>query len=216
MTTNRNVQKESPSLRKRTSHERSCTSALPLDMISVVALTQISAYIAHKNLAVRKIMEAMRMVYAKKMGLSLNTPQTKHDANDHGTYVSVAKESAHRLRSHSILLNRLMNLVVKELLKCGIRLSISFRWYAFPNFCRANSPTWKQCTHLLKSWRDRWMYSPVIKLVIIEADHSRHSRRAMLPGNGRVSRPQFAPDQLVPRRRQASSSQAIPLVGQSL
>ena len=31
-----------------------------------IALAQISAYIARKNLAVRKIMEAMRTAYAKK------------------------------------------------------------------------------------------------------------------------------------------------------
>ena len=33
---------------------------------SAVALTQIPAYITHKNLAVRKIMEAMSTAYAKK------------------------------------------------------------------------------------------------------------------------------------------------------
>ena len=37
-----------------------------LDEGPAVALTQISAYITHKNLAVRKIMEAMRTAYAKK------------------------------------------------------------------------------------------------------------------------------------------------------
>ena len=35
---------------------------------------------------------------------------------------------------HFISLNRLMNVVVKVLLKCGIRSSTSFRWYTFPNF----------------------------------------------------------------------------------
>ena len=34
--------------------------------MAAVALTQISAYSTHKNLAVRKIMEAMRTAYAKK------------------------------------------------------------------------------------------------------------------------------------------------------
>ena len=40
----------------------------------------------------------MRTVYAKKNGLGLNTSQAKHDANDHGTYASMWKEGAHRLR----------------------------------------------------------------------------------------------------------------------
>ena len=33
-------------------------------------------------------MEAMRTAY-KKTGLGLNTSQTKHDANDHGTHASL-------------------------------------------------------------------------------------------------------------------------------
>ena len=35
-------------------------------LMAAAALTQITAYITHKNLAVRKIMQMMRIVYAKK------------------------------------------------------------------------------------------------------------------------------------------------------
>ena len=84
----------------------------------------------------RKIMEAIRTAYAKKKtGLGLNTSQTRHDANDHGTYTSVWKESAHGLRNIFHFAECLMNLLVKVQWKSGIRFSISFRWYAFPNFC---------------------------------------------------------------------------------
>ena len=54
---------------------------------------EISAYITHKNLSVRKIMEAMRTAYAKKRD-SVSTSQTKHDANDHGTYEYVKGKRA--------------------------------------------------------------------------------------------------------------------------
>ena len=108
---------------------------------TVVALTQISAYSTHKNPAVRKIMKAMRTAYAKKdnndnkkqTGLGLNTSQTKHDANDHGTYASMWKESAHRLRTeHFILLN----------LKCAFELRhyYSFCWYAKKKRISASTP----------------------------------------------------------------------------
>ena len=60
-----------------------------------VALTQISAYSTHKNLAVRKILWSMGTVYVEK---SENKQTKKHDANDHGTYASMWKDSAHRLR----------------------------------------------------------------------------------------------------------------------
>ena len=41
---------------------------------------------------------------------------------------------------------RLMNLVVKVLLKCVIRFSISFRWCAFQNFCTQISCPLAHCT----------------------------------------------------------------------
>ena len=52
---------------------------------------RVSAYSTHKNLAVRKIMEAMRTTFAKRDSAST------HDANYHGTYASIWKESAYRL-----------------------------------------------------------------------------------------------------------------------
>ena len=75
-------------------------------MKPAVSLTQLPAYVAHKNLqsvaklvthsakfwnflderrttAVRKLMAVMRTVYAK------NTSQTTHQANDHGRHASL-------------------------------------------------------------------------------------------------------------------------------
>ena len=55
-----------------------------------VALTQISAYITHKNPAVRKIVETIRTAYTKR-GLSLNMSQTTREANDHGRHAGIVK-----------------------------------------------------------------------------------------------------------------------------
>ena len=65
------------------------------EYLAAVALSQISAYTTHKNLAVRKIMEAMRTAYAK------SGTRSQHVSN----YTRG-------------------------------KLSISFRWYTFPNFLR--------------------------------------------------------------------------------
>ena len=82
------------------------------------------AYITHKNLAVRRSMKAMRSAYSTpKTGLGLKTSQTNHDANDHGTYASCVKGKRASFTKNILVV-----------LKCGIRFSISFRWYAFPNF----------------------------------------------------------------------------------
>ena len=54
---------------------------------AAVALTQISAY-THKNRTVRKVTEAMRTAYSMS-ALVLKTPQTTHDANDHGRHASI-------------------------------------------------------------------------------------------------------------------------------
>ena len=104
---------------------------------TAVAFTQISAYVTHKNLAVRKIMEAMRTAYAKNGTRSQHFSNKTIDANDHGTYSTRVCERKSRIvgEEHFIWLNRLMNLVVKVLLTSGIRFSISFRWYAYLNFC---------------------------------------------------------------------------------
>ena len=79
------------------------------DTIAAVVLTQISAYIMHKNLAVRKIMEVMRTVYAKN-----------------GTWSQHVSNKTWRKRSRNIIceyvkgkctiisLNRLMNLVLSD------------------------------------------------------------------------------------------------------
>ena len=60
-------------------------------MKSEVALTQISAYITHKNIAVRhKTTEVMRTVKIKA-GLGLNTSQNTHEANDHRSCTRIVK-----------------------------------------------------------------------------------------------------------------------------
>ena len=103
---------------------------------AAVALTHISAYSTHKNLAVYKIMEAMRTAYAKS-GI-----QSQHVSNyTWGKQSRKARKyremEARVVCEHfNISLNRLM--VVKVLLKCAIRFPL-FRRYAF------------QCTQIFRS-----------------------------------------------------------------
>ena len=47
-----------------------------IPQVTVYQRSQISVYVTHKNVAVRKIMHAMRTAYAKRPDMS----QTKHDA----------------------------------------------------------------------------------------------------------------------------------------
>ena len=82
----------------------------------------MSAYNTHKDLAVHKIMEMMRTAYAQN-----GTHRSQQVSN-----YAWGKRSR---KVHFISLNRLMNPVIKALLKCFIRFSISFHWYAFPHFC---------------------------------------------------------------------------------
>ena len=91
-----------------------------------VALTQISAYITLKNLAVRKIVEAMRTAYTK------GGTRSQHVSN-YIWHVSILKGKRASFAKNISLPS--MNLVIKVLLKYVISLSISFRWYAVPNFC---------------------------------------------------------------------------------
>ena len=88
----------------------------------------------HKNLAVRKIMEAMHTAYTK------NGSRSQHISNRtwHTWSWNICKNVEVKRVSFAkniLLLNRLMDSMVKVLLKCGIRFSISFCWYAFPKFC---------------------------------------------------------------------------------
>ena len=105
----------------------------PWNYRTAVALTQISAHTTHKNPDVRKIMEAMR---TQKTGLGLNTSHTKHDA----TITEHTRVCERKVRiaceEHFISLIRLMNLLVKVLLKCNIRFSTSFRCTHFRIFVR--------------------------------------------------------------------------------
>ena len=116
-------------------------------------LTQISAYITHENLAVRKIVEAMRTAYAKHGTRSQHvSKQNLTQTRDHWTYPSMWKESVHRLRRTFYFVESFDELSSKgALLKCGICFSISFRWYAFPNFCTQIS---RPCTCV------RWTHRP--------------------------------------------------------
>ena len=71
-----------------------------------------------------------------QVGLNISSQTTREAIfNDHGRHASIVKGKPHRLRTFYFSLNRLMNPMVDVLLKCVIRFSISFRWYAFPNFC---------------------------------------------------------------------------------
>ena len=64
---------------------------------AAVALTQIPAYSTQKKSSWTQNYGSD--AYAKKRdSVSTLTSQTKHDANDHGTYASMWKESEHRLR----------------------------------------------------------------------------------------------------------------------
>ena len=61
---------------------------------TAITLMQISEYNMHKNLVVRKIIEAYSV--CKKWD-SLNTSQTKHEVNDHGRQVFAENISFHWL-----------------------------------------------------------------------------------------------------------------------
>ena len=118
-----------------------------------VALTQISAYIRHKNLAVRKIMEANCVQRAQNAGLSLNTSQTVHMriTITQGTRV-LRKESARRLRTTFYFAESSDEPGGKGALKCVIRFSISFRLTRVSELLYANfSSTCIWRTHLLQS-----------------------------------------------------------------
>ena len=95
-----------------------------------VTLTQISAHIMHKNLAVHKIMGEIHTAYTKSGTWS--EPQTTHDHRRHHKYCD---RKVCIVCERFVSLNRLMNPLEKVLLKCMICVSISFRWYAFLNFC---------------------------------------------------------------------------------
>ena len=102
-----------------------------------------------KNLAVRKIMEAMR---TRKAGLGLNASQTKHEANDHGTWREYVKG-----KSASFAKNVLFRWIVWWTNTFEIRHSFFVFVYLFSlvrisEFLYAHfSSTCVRCTHLLKS-----------------------------------------------------------------
>ena len=73
--------------------------------VTVVALTQISAHTVLRIKTKLYAKSGKRYVQrTQKSGLGLlDTFQTKHDANDHGTFASMWKESAHHLGRTSFL-----------------------------------------------------------------------------------------------------------------
>ena len=74
-----------------------CQLLRPKMYHTTVALTQISAYIPHKNLAVRKIKEAMPVRKKKRDSVSTRLKQNMKQTITE-QYASMWKESAHRLR----------------------------------------------------------------------------------------------------------------------
>ena len=117
-----------------------------------VALTHISACTTHKNLAVRKIMEAMRTAYTKS-----GTRSQRASNYARGKRSRKAREYCERkarivCEQHFISLNRLMNPVEKSAFEmrhsCLYFLSlVRIYEFSYANF----SPTRVRCTHLLKS-----------------------------------------------------------------
>ena len=86
----------------------------------------------------------------KKKGL--NTSQTKHDANDHGTYASMRKESAHRLRRTFHFNESFDELSGKSAFEMLYSFLYLFSLVCSYEFSYANfSSTCVQCTRLLKS-----------------------------------------------------------------
>ena len=92
--------------------------------MSAVALTQISAYGTHKNLAVRKIMEAMRTACAKSRIRSWRVSNYTWGKRSRKMREYCERKARIVCEPHfSISLNRMM--AVKVLLKCAIHFSIS-------------------------------------------------------------------------------------------
>ena len=111
---------------------------------------QIPMYITHRNLAVCKIMEVMHTTCTKK---DLVTTHLKQNMTQTITQVHVCERKACIVcKEHFVLLDCLMNLVVKVLLKYNIHFSISFRWYTFPNFCMQISHPLAYCISSKPAW----------------------------------------------------------------
>ena len=119
----------------------------------------MSAYITHTNLAVRKIMEAMRTGYVRKKRYSVSTRLKLHMRQmiTEGTRV-LWKESAHRLRATFQYFAESFGG------KCALEMRHPFLYFVrlvpISEFLYANfSFTCVRCTYLLKSWCDRWTYA---------------------------------------------------------
>ena len=115
------------------------TFALQLLTTAGVALTQISAYITHKSLTVRKTMEAMRTAYAKRR------TQSQHVSN----YGTRGRRSPKTLgycerkarivcEQDFILLNRSMNPVVEQYFWNALFVSLFFSLVRILEFLYAN------------------------------------------------------------------------------
>ena len=83
-----------------------------------VALTQISPYIS----STRTTVSTRRKLHGTR---GKRSPKTLEDC----------EREARIACEHFIFLIRLMNPLVKVLLKCVFRFFFFFRWYTFPNFC---------------------------------------------------------------------------------
>ena len=89
---------------------------------AAVVLTQMSAYSMHKNLAVRKVMEAMHTAYVKKRdSASTGLKNMMQTIMEHYTRHVKGKRASFAF----ILLSRLMKLVVK----CAFEMRHSFLYF---------------------------------------------------------------------------------------
>ena len=113
--------------------------------ISGVASMQIYAYITHKELAVRKIMQAMHTAYAK-IGDSVSVCLKLHEANDHG------RHNAHHFRrpfyaSGLFYGIRFMHPVAKDFWSALFVLWL-FRWVS--PISKARVPSYKTIETIIK------------------------------------------------------------------
>ena len=113
----------------------------PIRPYSAVVLMQISAYGTHKNLAVRKIREAMHTAYAKRRSQS-QTTQGKRSRNA----CEYCKRKVLIICEQHSSISLTCVIVAKVLLKRTIHFAPSLSKFLYANF----SSTCVGCTHLLK------------------------------------------------------------------
>ena len=103
-------------------------------------------------------MKAIRTANAKKKtGLGLNTCQTKHDANDHVHSRVCVRKARIVCKEKFNFAESFDELSGKRAFEMRHYFVSLFLFVGISEFLYANfSSTCVRCTHLLKSWRDRW------------------------------------------------------------